>query len=189
MLAGIILIHQLIFQGMFLIKNFLLMNKLGRAIRGKNREAQAFTIFAVFFIGLTIAFSFLDSPPGRYLWILQWPVTLYLAVPLLIASLIVSGLSLFNLGDSWRVGVIDEERTNLITSGIYGYSRNPYFLSYLLMFLGYSVILLNWILLGLTVVGFFFVYWMIKKEESYLLTVHGKDYEEYLKTVGRFFII
>ncbi|MDM8541375.1 hypothetical protein QUF90_09820 [Desulfococcaceae bacterium HSG9] len=35
----VILLHQLIFQGMFVMKNIILHRKIGKQIRGKNIEA------------------------------------------------------------------------------------------------------------------------------------------------------
>jgi hypothetical protein len=52
--ALLILIHQLLFQGMFVAKNFFLKHKLGKPIRGFNLEANLSISFFIFFIGLSI---------------------------------------------------------------------------------------------------------------------------------------
>jgi hypothetical protein len=46
----IILLHQFVFQGMFVLKNIILQNKIGKQIRGKNIEATISIVFFAFFI-------------------------------------------------------------------------------------------------------------------------------------------
>jgi hypothetical protein len=41
----IILIHQLIFQGMFAMKSIILRIKTGKQIRGNNTEANVYIVF------------------------------------------------------------------------------------------------------------------------------------------------
>ena len=94
-----------------------------------------------------------------------------------------------NLQDSWRVCVLENQKTELITSGIYRFTRNPYFVSYLLMFAAYTVLLQNLILFGLSIVGFLFVHKMIMKEEEYLYSVHADAYVQYKMKVPRYIII
>ena len=92
-------------------------------------------------------------------------------------------------GDSWRVGVLEDQKTELVTTGIYRFTRNPYFVSYFLMLAAYTVLLQNFILFGLSILGFLFVHKMIIKEEKYLYSVHGDAYVEYKTKVPRYVII
>jgi len=82
----------------------------------------------------------------------------------------------------------ENQKTKLITSGIYRFTRNPYFVSYLLMFASYTVFLQNLILLGLSILGFIFVHTMILREEKYLYSVHGDNYVRYTSKVPRYLI-
>ena len=163
----VILIHQLIFQGMFIIKNITLRRKIGKQIRGKNIETTISIAFFVLFIGVAMGISILKQSFGK-VQLLNDLVAMILGLVILFLNLIVSGASLLNLKDSWRVGVLEDQKTELITSGIYRFTRNPYFLSYLLMFVAYTVLLQNLILFGLSIVGFLFIHKMIMKEEKYL---------------------
>ncbi len=38
--------------------------------------------------------------------------------------------------DSWRAGIPDSDKTELVTTGIYKYSRNPAFLGFDLQYMG-----------------------------------------------------
>jgi protein-S-isoprenylcysteine O-methyltransferase Ste14 len=116
-------------------------------------------------------------------------VALFIALLLMLANLAVGLASLRDLGDSWRVGVIEEQQTQLIESGIYRFTRNPYFVAYLLMFAAYTVLLQSLILLVLSFIGFGMVHAMILKEEKYLAKTHGEAYQQYRQRVPRYFLI
>ena len=60
--AWIILLHQLLFQGLFLLKNISLKIKLGQPIRGNNREANAAVLFFLVFILVSLYLA--TSYPG-----------------------------------------------------------------------------------------------------------------------------
>lgn len=51
--------------------------------------------------------------------------------------------SVLTMKDSWRVGVSYEEKTDLITDGIYQISRNPAFLGFNLAYLGMCLMFFN----------------------------------------------
>ncbi len=184
----IIVIHQVVFQGMFALKNIILRKTTGKQIRGKNVEATISIVFFVLFIMLSLVISYFELGFGK-LHILSENASLSLALGILILNLVLSLLSLIHLRDSWRVGVIENQKTDLITSGIYGFTRNPYFLTYFLMFGAYTVLLQNLLLLVLSVIGFILVHRMILKEEKYLLSLHGDKYLQYKSKVPRYFII
>ena len=60
-------------------------------------------------------------------------------------------LSVLCMKDSWRAGIPDKDKTELVTTGIYAFSRNPAFLGFDLMYIG--VLLLYGNLLTLFSVG------------------------------------
>ena len=105
---------------------------------------------------------------------------------LMLMSLGIAAASLNDLGDSWRVGVIEEHKTELIERGVYRFSRNPYFLAYLLKFAAYTIFLQSFLLLLLSVIGFGLVHTMILREEHYLASTHAADYERYRQRVPRY---
>lgn len=179
----IIVLHQILFQGMFFAKNLVLRRRLGVAIRGGNREANISIGFFAVFISVSILLASFDAPASSVKWLVP---TTALACCLLVFNLLVAVISLVGLGDSWRVGVLDDQRTALVDSGVYRYSRNPYFLSYLLMFAAYTVLLQSVSLLLLSLVGFALIHAMVLREEQYLVSVHGSKYRQYQGKVPRY---
>ena len=124
----IILSHQFIFQGMFLAKNLMVYRKTRAPIRGENIEATLSTVFFAIFIGAAVAMAFSSQPPGKIQWLSQ-ALAMPLGLALLFFNLVISGAALIHLKDSWRIGIIKNQTTDLATQGIYRFSRNPYFIS------------------------------------------------------------
>jgi protein-S-isoprenylcysteine O-methyltransferase Ste14 len=184
----IILSHQIVVQGMFLAKNILLRQRLGMAVRGRNREANLLIVFFGLFITVSFLFSLINVSFGT-VGLISRSVATAIAIVLLVVNLLIGAASLIGLKDSWRVGILEDQQTDLIEGGIYRFSRNPYFLSYLIMLAAYTVLLQNIILLILSLLGFVIIHRMVLKEEQHLTEQHGDLYRQYQKKVPRYFII
>jgi protein-S-isoprenylcysteine O-methyltransferase Ste14 len=91
------------------------------------------------------------------------------------------------MGDSWRIGVDERERTSLVTAGPFGLVRNPIYSAMLPTVFGLvlmvpsvvSIAAFACLASGLELQVRFV-------EEPYLLQEHGRDYAEYAARVGRF---
>lgn len=91
------------------------------------------------------------------------------------------------MGASWRVGVRESERTELVTTGPFALVRNPIFSFMLLTAAGLSLLLPN--VVTLASAGCLLVAIEIQVrvvEEPYLLRTHGEPYATYCRRVGRF---
>ena len=76
--------------------------------------------------------------------------------------------------------------TDLITSGIFAYSRNPMYLGLLLAFAGIGVLFQAlWLLILLIPIVVMTHYVLIRPEEIYLQAKFGDAYESYRKMVRR----
>lgn len=111
------------------------------------------------------------------------------AVGVVLASVGIVGTFVTQLamGDSWRVGVDEGERTALVTSGAFALVRNPFFTATFVTGAGLALIvpnavaILGWALLLLA------IELQVKVvEEPYLRRHHGEPYRTYMTTVGRF---
>jgi protein-S-isoprenylcysteine O-methyltransferase Ste14 len=173
---------------MFFAKNIALRGKLGMPIRGRNREANLSIVFFGLFIIVSLLLGVFDAPFGT-VYLVSRTTARAVTIALLAVNLIVGSASLIGLRESWRVGVLEHQQTHLIEKGIYRFSRNPYFLSYLIMFVAYTVLLRSIILLILSLVGFAVIHAMVLKEERHLTSLHGDTYRTYRKRVPRYLII
>ena len=76
--------------------------------------------------------------------------------------------------------------TTLVTDGPYGFSRNPIYLSFVLMYLGLSFIFNStYVLIMLVVVMVLFDRLQIPREESYLRGLFGDEFDSYAAKVRR----
>jgi len=178
--------HQILFQGMFLIKTLGLRLKTGRPVRGRNKEAGQAILFFILFIAVALALAATNRPAivsTRLTPFFQGAGLLLLAL-----NLAISGASLIQMRDAWRVGIVEGQQTDLVTTGIYTATRNPYFVSYLLMFFAYTLICMSLVLFLLSLAGTFLVHRMILKEETFLTARHGERYLAYQRRVPRYLI-
>ncbi len=91
------------------------------------------------------------------------------------------------MGDSWRIGVDKNERTSLVTQGIYQWVRNPIFSFMGMSTFGYLLVIPNvWTVLAMVLVLIGVQLQVRFVEEPYLLAMHGEQYERYTASVGRF---
>lgn len=89
--------------------------------------------------------------------------------------------------DSWRAGVSETDKTELVTDGIFQISRNPAFLGFDLLYLGILLMFFNWILCIITVFAVvMFHLQIVNVEEDFLTVTFGDEYMEYRKKVCRY---
>ena len=101
------------------------------------------------------------------------------------------GLAVFaaqlGMGESWRIGVSDEERTDLVTGGWFSVCRNPIYTSMIAGWTGFALLVPTW--LGIAAVSVIATGLEIQVrfvEEPHLLRIHGDAYRAYASRVGRF---
>ncbi|WP_126650632.1 methyltransferase family protein [Chryseobacterium aureum] len=87
--------------------------------------------------------------------------------------------------DSWRIGIDSEIKTNLITHGLFRFSRNPIFLGMTISLAGFFLIFPTVIALSFLMIGSILMQIQIRLEEEYLIKEHGQMYLAYKKRVKR----
>jgi protein-S-isoprenylcysteine O-methyltransferase Ste14 len=123
------------------------------------------------------------------LWPIQLLQTSFIQISGIVAmtiALVIGLAALFEMKNSWRVGIRYEQKTKLVTTGIYSLSRNPYFLSYDLLFVGIFLVFPIFIFLLLTLGLILTFHQMILEEERYLLGAQGTRYHQYKAKTRRY---
>lgn len=95
-------------------------------------------------------------------------------------------LAVIFMRDSWRAGIPDKDKTELVTEGIYKLSRNPAFLGFDFMYVGLLLMYGNVITLVFTLFAVIMLHLQILQEERYLESTFGEAYTEYKKQVFRY---
>ena len=101
-------------------------------------------------------------------------------------SLIFMLITLLNFRNSLRFGLDKNNRGKLVTSGIFAISRNPFFLSLDLYFLGIAVLLPNLFFIGFAVLALVGIHFFILKEEKFMVKNYDEEYLEYCRKVPRY---
>lgn len=131
--------------------------------------------------------------------VLQWiglvsPVGALHAPWIQAAGIVIAVLGIFatvyaqlDMGDSWRIGVDPGETTTLVSSGVFGWVRNPIFTAMITFGFGIALVTPNLV----AIAGFVLLVVTIELqvrvvEEPYLLSKHPDAYRTYLASVGRF---
>lgn len=108
---------------------------------------------------------------------------------LVIGGNITLSLAYHELGIYWSYPIDGiKKKRKLVTSGIYGKIRHPIYLSFNLFCIGFIMILLDWILLIVYIIGAIGLYFQAIDEEKILIEYFKEEYINYKQTTGRFFV-
>jgi len=132
-----------------------------------------------------INFSLLPKMLSNYLFEFQ---ELQIAGAVLILfALILFFISLLHFGTSLRFGLDENNRGELITSGIFKRSRNPFFLSLDIYFLGIALLLPSAFFLFFALLAIVSIHFFILKEEVFMDKNYGEEYRKYRQKTRRYF--
>ena len=104
-----------------------------------------------------------------------------------LAGLLLFLWSLVSFGQSFRVGIDTDHLNELVTTGIFAYSRNPIYVAFAFILLGQFLIFSNWILLLYLGAAIWLFHRQVLREEDFLKKHYGKEYSEYSNRVRRYF--
>jgi protein-S-isoprenylcysteine O-methyltransferase Ste14 len=114
-----------------------------------------------------------------------WQIATGVAV--MAIGIVVTSAAQIGMGQSWRVGVRPGERTELVTTGIFGIVRNPIFSGVVLSGIGSAVLVPRAAMVAAALAALIGVEIQVRcVEEPHLRKLHGTDYNDYTRRVGRF---
>ena len=143
-------------------------------------------LIALLFIAVFI-YSFSDKAyqylvPISYL---MKEVFMTVALILIHLSLLWISVAQYQMSNSWRIGIDENNKTELITKGLFSYSRNPIFLGMIISVTGIFFILPNAITFFLMLSTYIVIQIQIRLEEKFLEKQHGQEYLSYKQTTKR----
>ena len=117
----------------------------------------------------------------------RWTVASVVGAGLVLGAIALTVVAQVQMGESWRIGVQAGERTDLVTSGLFGRMRNPIFTGMLAFSAGVAAMVPN----AATIVGAVLAWASIQVqvrlvEEPNLREIHGDPYRRWTATTGRF---
>jgi protein-S-isoprenylcysteine O-methyltransferase Ste14 len=186
LLRYLLIAFILLFYLFFFIRSFSLSKSLRKNIKARN----AMLHISILFAGLSSALFliYLIFPKVKPCLFIPYTSSILIisGTIMIFFGLITSSVASLTLKNSWRIGVNENEKTDLITSGIFGFSRNPYFLSYDLVLLGMVFCLPSPFLFIPVLITAMLFHKLILKEEEYLERQHGTAYLKYKGKVRRY---
>jgi protein-S-isoprenylcysteine O-methyltransferase Ste14 len=126
--------------------------------------------------------------------IYQYSVPIYyLEIKIIrIVGLIILHLSLIwiiiaqiQMSNSWRVGIDEKNKTDLVTTGLFSICRNPIFLGMIFCVFSLFLIIPNAITFCIFITVYLIIQVQIRLEEEYLLKRHGENYNNYKRKTKR----
>jgi protein-S-isoprenylcysteine O-methyltransferase Ste14 len=148
---------------------------------------RIFKLLFALIVGVVLVYSFW---PGVYLYFMpiDWLERSWLrwtGVTLLLLSLVWTVVAQAQMGESWRIGIDQTHRTNLVQSGVFSRSRNPIFLGMMLTLLGLFLVIPNALTLLTLAMGVVLIQIQVRLEEEFLARSHGDEYAQYRIRVRR----
>jgi len=110
----------------------------------------------------------------------------YVGILFCYIGLIIFLAALISFGKSWRIGIDEKNSNELITTGMFKYSRNPIFLFMDLYFMGIMLIYPNIVFIVFTFFVIIGIHLQIVREEKFLLNKFGEEYIKYKKQTRRY---
>jgi hypothetical protein len=114
-----------------------------------------------------------------------WPPIRWLGLGAAWAGVGLYVLALRDLGASWRFTIDRERSGELVTTGVFAFSRNPIYLALALLALGVSLALFSLLLILLACAALLYFQHLIRREERFLAAHYGEAYRAYCAGVRR----
>ena len=175
-----------VFYGVYLVKQW---RQKCRGIQtmqfGRGKDAQAHTVETLMGIAtvgiipaqlLSIGFDWSHLPAGAR----------FTGFCVAMLGDLIFLISVLCMKDNWRAGIPDKDRTELVTNGIYRYSRNPAFLGFDLQYIGVLLMFCNLLTAAFTAFAVTMLHLQILQEERYLAAAFGAEYLDYRRQVIRY---
>lgn len=155
--------------GMVWTRALSMKRKGTRAFHFGNIDRTDFLIppFALFYFYLVFAAAFNWPSVIRQRWFDSGTLS-WVGVLLCLAGLSLFLWGLISFGRSFRVGIDTESPDNLVTNGVFAFSRNPIYVAFALVLLGEFLVFPNWLLLAYIVAAVWLFHRQVLREEGYL---------------------
>ncbi|WP_347220147.1 isoprenylcysteine carboxylmethyltransferase family protein [Chryseobacterium sp.] len=116
---------------------------------------------------------------------LNFDVFQYVGITLMLVAFIWVVIAQLQMRNSWRIGIDEHVKTELITTGLFQFSRNPIFLGMTVSLVGFFFVFPTIIAFFLLIIASILMQIQIRLEEEHLLRQHSSIYLAYKKRVGR----
>jgi protein-S-isoprenylcysteine O-methyltransferase Ste14 len=104
------------------------------------------------------------------------------------SGIIIAIIAMKKLGDDLIFGLPEGSIKSLKRDGIFRFSRNPLYLGFILLILSSCLITPNPVNFAAAIIAIALHHMIILREEDYLLSKLGNEYQAYMKVTGRYLL-
>lgn len=165
-------------KGLLLRKQGIIVNLLGKDVK----KDQYFEIVLRTMTGIGGVLQFL----APFLFEINQTAWVYFGLGLIFAGVVLFFIAVRAMGLNWRAGYNEDQKTDLVTTGIYRFSRNPAFVAFDLLYLGLAVVFPNMFMIAAALIAVVLFDRQIRGEEDYLVSAFGENYRQYQSEVRRY---
>lgn len=178
----------------FVAKSIIVAKRIGKnpLVLPKDDTAHGligfyFKLTLIFMFAYVLLFSFLPILYDIFLPIRQLETLTikFVGLGFLVFALIWTIIAQGHMKNSWRIGIDTETKTDLITTGLFKFSRNPIFFGMILSLVGLFLVTPNALTGLFLILGYVLIQIQIRLEEDFLIKEHGQDYLKYKNNVRR----
>ncbi len=142
-----------------------------------NDKGSLWLLYGLITLGYALSFSIGASKIGR---MYPWNTFFAIGMALVIIGFIIRIYSIRTLKQYFTYSVAKVENHKLIETGLYKFIRHPGYLGQLIIFMGISISISNWLSVLLMMVPVILGYlYRIKVEEKFMADQFGEDYHHY----------
>ncbi len=142
-----------------------------------NDKGSLWLLYGLITLGYALTFTIGATKIGR---VYDWNTFFAIGMALVVVGFIIRIYSMLTLNQYFTYSVAKVENHKLIETGMYRFIRHPGYLGQLIIFMGISISISNWlsILLMMIPVSLGYLY-RIKVEEKFMVEQLGEDYKHY----------
>lgn len=195
-LKDILPIYIICYFGLtFVLKSVIVAKRIGKNPLVFPKDDSAYGLIGLYFkliiiamIMYVFAFAYFPDCHNCFLAIIQLENSAlkYSGLGLLLFALVWTIIAQVHMKNEWRIGIDTETKTELITSGLFGCSRNPIFFGMIVCLIGLFFCTANAVTALFLILGFILIQIQIRLEEEFLIKEHGEKYLNYKLKVRRF---
>jgi protein-S-isoprenylcysteine O-methyltransferase Ste14 len=148
-----------------------------------NDKGSLWLLYVLITLGYALSFSIGATKIGRAY---HWNTFFALGMALVVVGFIIRMYSILTLNQYFTYSVAKVENHKIVETGLYKFIRHPGYLGQLIIFMGISISISNWlsILFMMIPVTLGYLY-RINVEEKFMMDQFGEDYQRYQNRTRR----
>lgn len=186
-------VYLILFFGIsFVAKTIIVAKRIKKNPLVLPQDESAYSLVGNYFklclVGIfvyVILFPFLPESYFLPIGFLDIEFLKFFGLTLMLLALIWTIVAQNQMKDTWRIGIDNDMKTELVTSGLFSISRNPVFLGMIVSLIGLFLVTPNAFSLLFLILGYVLIQVQIRLEEEFLYRQHSEKYLDYLIKVRR----